>query len=551
MSARSVLPWLLVPLVFAPWVPAASAQEIRGRVLERGSGEPLPGALVTLVSGDGEEAERTLSSPEGTYRIAAVPGDYRLRVERIGLATWTSEPFSLAAGDDLSLTVEVPTEAVPLLPVGVEAESRCRTRPESGRTAARLWEEARKALRATEVTREEREGGFRIRRYERVLTSRLDTVEERSTVAAGVEGTPFAAVPLGTLTETWFVRRDPDGGYRYFAPDASALLSDAFAGAHCFRVREPEEDPALVGLAFEPSVRAEGALEGTLWLDRETSELSHLEFGYPNLDLGEHVDTDRLGGRVDFEQIEGGAWIVRRWRIRMPRLERRWIESLTKRELATVLAGYEEEGGDVLVAEREAPGRRRSPPRIVTGTVHDSLRGEPLADAVVSVEGTALSTRTDARGRFRIDAGDAPFDDLTLLVEHPRLELLGLRLERRVLVRPGQLARLSLGTPTAATLLRAWCPSEEQGRGTGTVIGLVERPGAREPASDVTVVLSWEGAEAPREVRTGPGGFYRACGLPGGTEVGVRAADAPATDAVRVRVPVSGLVKVDLEVGGG
>ncbi len=554
MSGRSLLPCLLVPLALALDGGPASAQEVRGQVVERGSGSPLGGALVTLLSEDGEEAGRTLTGPDGAYRIEAPTGSYRLRVERIGFATWTSEAFRLEPDEVLTRAVEVPTRAVPLTSLAVEAKGRCRTRPEAGEAAARLWEEARKALRATEVTREEREAGFRVRRYERVLTSGLDTVEERSTVAAGVTGTPFEAVPLETLEEGWFVHREREGGYRFYAPDASALLSDAFADGHCFRVREEDADAGLVGLAFEPSGRSEGLLGGTLWLDRETSRLSHLEFGYPNLDLGEHVDTDGLGGRVDFEQLEDGIWIVRRWRIRMPRLERGWVETLTKRELATTLLGYEEEGGEVLAADADpTPTRiRRRPPRIVTGTVHDSVAGQPLVGARVSVDDASLATRTDAEGAFRIDARDAAFDELLLRVEHPRLDLLGVTIERRVVVRPGQLARLSLGTPGVATLLRARCPDGGREPGTGTVIGLVGRAGTDEPADDVTVVLSWEGAEEPVEVRTELGGFYRACGLPGGEEVAVRAGGAAghAADAVRVRVPADGLVKVDLEVGG-
>lgn len=553
MSGRSLLSCLLVPLALALAVRPAGAQEVRGQVVERGSGTPLGGALVTLLSEDGEEAGRTLTAPDGAYRIQAPAGSYRLRVERIGFATWTSEAFRLQAGEPLTRPVEVPTQAVPLTSLAVEAEGRCRTRPEAGQAAARLWEEARKALRATEVTREERETGFRVRRYERLLTAGLDTVEERSTVAGGVTGSPFEAVPLETLEEDWFVHREREGGYRFYAPDAAALLSDAFAEGHCFRVREAGRDSALVGLGFEPSGGAEGALEGTLWLDRESSRLSHLEFGYPNLDLGEHVDTDGLDGRVDFEQLEDGSWIVRRWRIRMPRLERGWVETLTKRELATTLLGYEEEGGEVLAASEEpATTIRRRPPRIVTGTVHDSVAGEPLAGARVSVENASLSTRTDEAGSFRIDARDAAFDELLLRVEHPRLDLLGVTIERRVVVRPGQIARLSLGTPGVTTLLRARCPDGERTSGTGTVIGLVGRAGTDEPADDVPVVLTWEGAEEPVEVRTEPGGFYRACGLPGGAEVSVRAGGVPgrAADAVRVRVPTDGLVKVDLEVGG-
>lgn len=541
-----VLACLVTCLVAAPTV----AQEVRGDVREQGSGAPLAGALVTLLTAEGDEADRSLSDAGGRYGLAAPPGRYRIRVERIGLATWESEPFLLEVGGSRTLDVTVPSRAVPLLPVAVEAaDRRCSTRPRAGAAAARLWEEARKALRATELSGgDESSPGFRVRRYERVLSASLDTVEERSTVADGVRGTPFEAVPPETLEEAGFVRGDPDTGLRFFAPDAPSLLSDAFADAHCFRVRREGRSPELVGLAFEPSGRHRGALEGTLWLQRETSRLSHLEFGYPNLDLGQHVDTDGLGGRVEFDRLDGGAWIVRSWRIRMPRLERGWIETLTRRELALTLVGYEEEGGEVLGATRRTTISRR-PPRTVAGTLHDSVGGGPLTGAVVSVEGTSLSTTTDAQGRFRLDARDAPFDELTLRVEHPRLEMAGVAIERRLNVGPGQMARLTLATPSVATLLRARCPPGDQGPRSGTVIGLVEDAETGQALAGVRVTIAWEGAEVPLEARSDASGFYHACGLPPGVEVDVTAGGVAggSSSTVRVRAPAGGLIKVDLD----
>ena len=54
------------------------------------------------------------------------------------------------------------------------------------------------------------------------------------------------------LLESGFIRRVDDGGFDYFGPDASVLLSDAFLDTHCFRLVAREDLPEAVGLAFDP-----------------------------------------------------------------------------------------------------------------------------------------------------------------------------------------------------------------------------------------------------------------------------------------------------------
>jgi hypothetical protein len=75
----------------------------------------------------------------------------------------------------------------------------------------------------------------------------------------------------------------------------------------------------LIGLAFEPARKRRVAdVKGVLWLDAATAELRHLEFTYTNLPWD--VPASRVGGRVEFEQLASGVWIVRRWYVRAPRM---------------------------------------------------------------------------------------------------------------------------------------------------------------------------------------------------------------------------------------
>src|SRR2546430_9149772 len=73
-------------------------------------------------------------------------------------------------------------------------------------------------------------------------------------------------------------------------------------------------------------------------------------------------------------------------------------------------------GQILLVTDRSAPRAARQS-RSISGTVKDSTTGAPVADAVVSVVGTAFTAKTGADGRFTITgvpAGSYRIRDLML-----------------------------------------------------------------------------------------------------------------------------------------
>lgn len=165
---------------------------------------------------------------------------------------------------------------------------------------------------------------------------------------------PFASIPAERLSAGGYVQTTPEGMF-YYSPDAEVLLSDAFLDDHCFRTVDGRGDDAgLIGLAFEPiRGREVPEVRGVLWLDRHSAELRFLEYNYTGLPLPWSVPTDDLGGRVEFERLPSGTWIVRRWWIRMPMLQTTGGR-LDNRAAAgafpprtTVLAGLREEGGEV------------------------------------------------------------------------------------------------------------------------------------------------------------------------------------------------------------
>ena len=91
-----VVAMIAVAIAVVPARPAV-AQTLRGQVVEEGTGTVIAGALVLLVSPDGDEAASAVSGGTGAYVIRVpAPGEWSLRVERIGFASSTAGPFRLA-----------------------------------------------------------------------------------------------------------------------------------------------------------------------------------------------------------------------------------------------------------------------------------------------------------------------------------------------------------------------------------------------------------------------------------------------------------------------
>ena len=297
----------------------AGARTLRGTVVEQGSGAAVSGALVVLVDAGGDEVASVVSTAAGAWVLRAPsPGEWTVRVERIGFATSTEGPFRLAGGADRSVPVAVSSAPVALPAITGESETgSCRLRPAEGEVVFRLWDEARKALRVSALT----EGGvvFETEVTERVVTPWDATVGGEHTEFVTTAGrSPFVVPPPEDLLKRGFVRDSLEGRLAFYGPDASLLLSEPFLDTHCFRPRRGED--GLVGLDFEPARAPSHAdVRGTLWLDGSSAELRWIEFSYVGLrersDLG---IGEEASGRVEFDRIEDGGWIVRAWQIRVP-----------------------------------------------------------------------------------------------------------------------------------------------------------------------------------------------------------------------------------------
>lgn len=331
-----------------------SAQTVQGELVEQGTGEPINGALIVLLDEGEEQHGGALTGENGQFTLRApAPGRYTLRAERIGYMSTASPVLTLEAGQTLEYRMVAQEEAIDLGGIIVEGERRCEIRPEEGLRTHQLWEEARKALNAAAWTQDQRLFKYDLVLYERELDlESLRVQSERTRSSSGFSDNPFVSIPVEELAEHGYVQNFRDSTL-YHAPDAHILLSDLFLDNHCFQVREGGgEEEGLVGLAFEP-VRERGQpdVRGVLWLDEQTAELRFLDYHYTGLRM--EGPTDEVGGRVEFERLPTGAWIVRRWRIRMPTKEIRrapWMGTSKRREVMTHLTEKSGEITDIFMA---------------------------------------------------------------------------------------------------------------------------------------------------------------------------------------------------------
>ncbi|MDE2752978.1 MAG: hypothetical protein OXI83_10410 [Gemmatimonadota bacterium] len=212
---------------------------------------------------------------------------------------------------------------------------------------ARVWEEARKALSAEAWTR--RVAGYRytLLRYQRTLDRSGRAVLSETQETADDLDAAFASVSANDIANVGFVQPMPDSTTRYYVPDAEALLSDSFLDTHCLAATR--DGAGRIGLVFRPVPgRLVPEIRGVLWLNAETAELEELLFDYMN--LRSIVETGWAGGEVKFARLPAGEWIVQEWRVRIPILEVRSRNRVSR-------TGYLDTGG-VTTRVTDAQGRQ-------------------------------------------------------------------------------------------------------------------------------------------------------------------------------------------------
>lgn len=451
----------------------ATGQAVRGIVTDRGTGVRAAGAVVILegtAADSSLHARSVLADASGAYQVLAWgPGSYRLSIRRIGRIPFLSEQLELGAGQVRTIDVEMDPIPVHGLRVAILSTVRvkyatpCRASDGNGSRIATLWDDARTALMATEISERDRLVSRRLVRFIReidvpsmsVMSERLNAFD-----ANDVNQPQFRSLSGDSLSLLGYWRVRKGNIIEFHGLDASALLSEAFVRDHCFSLVEGAEyRPGHIGLDFEPvPVRARRnsppEVRGTIWLDEESSALQAVEFKWTKLD----GDVQQMGGEVQFARVEAGPWFVSAWRLRMPR------EVVMHGWRGTTRApGIVEEGGLILedsVDNTRIRGR-------IEGEVRDGSQ-RAMAGVVVRVLGTELRAVTGADGRY-ILAGVPPGLQF-VVAEHPSLKELGIRVgQKSVLLDDGGRRVVSFTAPTQRDVVSSLCGDGANVRNHGIV----------------------------------------------------------------------------------
>ena len=522
---------------------AIDAQTIRGVVVDR-SDTPVPGVVVVLLDAKAAIVSRSLTGAGGSFRvIAAAPGTYRLRTLRIGYRPVVSAPIELAAGQDADRRITLDDIPLSLETVNVSARNVCSAHSDTAAATFRIWDQVRTALTAANITAAN--SGYTARsitfnrtleagRRARVLSQYARTNEGRTTQ-------PFkTGLSADSLSKVGYVTTDLQGMSTFHAPDLDILLSDVFVEDHCLRVAK-ESNAQQVGIALTPTYeRANMAgIEGTVWVDRQTSELRRLDFSYVNLTREQSIGDP--GGFIEFVRLRDGAWMISRWEIKLPVVELR-------QSVATITGALSSDGGQrkqYFVREVRVQGgelvfvRRRGtsdtlwsrPPRLLAGTVRDSVSGSAVSGAVVMLRGSELADTSDVNGRFAIDEV-LPGE---YLVDVQTTDLIAAGITHTIpFVFVDSTTKLDARVPSPDQLLKAYCGDGD----AGVVAGIVRLDGDSVPPFNAKVVAEWQiyviepemvsKITRRAEARPNSRGEYRLCGVPPNTDLYVNAENARA-----------------------
>ena len=450
------------------------AQGLRVRVVDQDSGEPIPVALVTLLR-EGQEFGEALTRFDGTRFFPADPSArYSLRVRRAGHETFTSDRFSVP-DDTTAVRIAVPARRLDLR-ANRATQRECRAdRFDTG--VRRLWEQAHTVMRAADIARAEGLEAIAVRRvertYDRAGTARDENILDGRSLGARL----FRSASTEELSRRGFGYLDATGLPAFHGPDLPYLTSTEFLNDHCFSVVDGRDETAgLIGLAFEPrDGRAVTDIAGVMWLDRDLAELRFIDFAFRG-----GAATAGSAGRIAFEQLASGVWIVRDWSMRTPVLTQ-----------AGQMLGFREEAGEALqvsasmLAIADSIANSRRPPGRVNGVVMDSLLTRPLAGAIVTIDSAGPSARTDSSGTYWIRS--VPAGTRRISVRHPLLDSIGtIAPTRTIRVGPDSTTHVNLGGPSLPTLKGGACHDS-----LAVLTGLVRDVATGAPIDTAAVSLSW------------------------------------------------------------
>ena len=527
-------PFLVAAAVFVAGTRLA-AQEVLIEVVELSNGKPIVGANVSLVDQNGRSLFGNFSD-QGGHTVLRAPsaGRFVVRSDKVGYETWSSVELQVAGA-----VIRVRAGMSPLrnpATVIARTETACQVLTPPGTPAGDLWVEIRKALTASALTDAQGLVPLDVDLYERALDRNLGVVSERKEQRSRIARRPATGISWDQIDSAR--RGAVAGGDVYRAPEAATLVSEQFIKSHCYAaIRGYGPEVGLAGLEFRPArVGSQPELTGILWLDPKANALRSLNFDYVNLPIP--LRLARTTGRVEFQQLPGGQWIVPRWYIRMPR-----VAQMTS---ADSLLGYQEVGGAsrpagtaalASVANAVIPAIEDTlagPQSFISGVVYDSSTGTPLQGVQVWTGGGRFKTTTTAGGRYEL-AIDGPLSD-TIVFDHPRLRLYRVATRVQSISLPsGARGEVNVLVPSYGTLRRGLCGQNETATESQGIAAGYVRDAAGKPVPNAHVWATWQilwveqngrlvstNQQRTVETDTGGDGSYLMCGFTRGAQITAR-----------------------------
>jgi len=523
---------VLSTVVLAALAVPAGAQVVRG-VVSMPDGTTRASGVIIVASRDTAAPIRALTNQRGAFTLQlSAPGTYTVRALRVGFKPTDGPTVTVAKTDTVSIQITLTGVAVSLVTVTVQGDDVCRTKPDSGALVARAWEEARKAIMASQLSATDAPLVAEWIEYNRTLEASgriVRGLRVRSTTNPTTHA--FRSAPAESLAARGYVV--PDGEETsYHAPDGDVLLSESFAATHCFQVVPPARGAdTLVGIAFRPAQdrREIRDIEGTFWLDRRSAELRWMDYSYTNMPA--IAERAAPGGRVEFLRLGTGGWLIGNWNIRMPEFGRAPSSSTSTgrvsvvRQSSNVLRAIQVTGGQVTKVMRGDTVVYQAAGAALDVQVVSRDQSVTASRAIVELVGTDYIVTADANGRARVSPVlEGRYEARVRTALMDTLHVLPVLREMDVSLRAHT---DSVRLPSANEILAAACKDSVRD-GEALVRGLV-RDSLGNPLADVAVTVTWLGrvkvgvekntdrvsfTEQSVGAMTDDLGRYKVCGVP-------------------------------------
>jgi hypothetical protein len=413
----------LLALMFCVGSTQASAQVLRGTVVDSAGRIPIIGAVITLVDTAGASLARSIVGDRGSFAMIVPAGAARVRVVRIGFRPRDLRMPDMAGGD---ATLTIAMLAIPTLlePARVAAK-QCPRRNDS-QQALGLWEQASAGLLTSVVAREQNPASLKRIAFQQQLNDR-DQAERQVVVVDSVDRTTNsyrASTNASKFIERGF-SQDSAGTRIFDAPDAEVLLDPSFGNGYCFRLERGRRDrPNQVGLAFASADRKEGRIDidGVLWVDTLAKAIRDIEFLYRG--IPRIIEEKRPGGTIAFTEMPNGVVFVNRWTLRLVDVPGGLTGGTRTSGMLTLSGSVVQNGGGEVAHAAWPDGTKYDAFLSAMRLTVKTPAGHPAVGRWLHLLETSYQTQIDTSGIFEIpDLLPGPY---RLVVREPALAPLGL-----------------------------------------------------------------------------------------------------------------------------